>query len=191
MRVIAGSAKGTTLAPVPPGVRPVSDRAREGLFSSLAAEVDGARVLDLFAGTGALAIEALSRGADRAVLVERDPRAAAMIRENLDRTHMAERARIVRAPVARFLERPSEEEPFELVFLDPPYTADPAEIGVALRALTARPMLADDATVVLTRDSRSSNDVIPVDWLTLKRLTYGDSVVTLCRPRKQPRTTEE
>ncbi|MGH2637663.1 MAG: RsmD family RNA methyltransferase, partial [Actinomycetota bacterium] len=71
MRVIAGSAKGVRLGPVPSGVRPVSDRAREGLFSSLAARLPGALVLDLFAGTGALGIEALSRGADRAVFVER------------------------------------------------------------------------------------------------------------------------
>ena len=72
MRVIAGTAKGVRLGPVPRGVRPVSDMAREGVFSSLAAEVPGTRVLDLYAGTGAMAIEALSRGAEHATLVERD-----------------------------------------------------------------------------------------------------------------------
>ena len=72
MRVVAGSAKGVRLAPVPRGVRPVSDAAREGVFSSLAEHVPGAQVLDLYAGTGAMGVEALSRGADRAVLVERD-----------------------------------------------------------------------------------------------------------------------
>jgi 16S rRNA (guanine966-N2)-methyltransferase len=71
MRVIAGSAKGMRLGPVPPGVRPVSDRAREGLFSSLALEVPDARVLDLYAGTGAMGIEALSRGAEHAGFVDR------------------------------------------------------------------------------------------------------------------------
>ena len=191
MRVIAGSAKGTTLAPVPPGVRPVSDRAREGLFSSLAAELEGARVLDLFAGSGALAIEALSRGAAGAVLVERDPRTVAAIRDNLDRTRLGARARVVRSPVERYLEGAQREGPFDLVFLDPPYAAGSDEIAAALRRLVAGTVLAEGATVVLTRDSRSSNDVIPVDWLVLKRLTYGDSVVTLCRPREQPRTTEE
>src|SRR5206468_597583 len=80
VRVIAGLAKGTTLAPAPPGVRPVTDRARAGIFSSLASRLEGAVVLDLFAGTGALAIEALSRGADSAVLVERDASAVRAIR---------------------------------------------------------------------------------------------------------------
>jgi 16S rRNA (guanine966-N2)-methyltransferase len=83
VRVIAGTAKGTRLAAVPPGVRPVSDRAREGVFSSLGELVSGAAVLDLFAGTGAMGIEALSRGAAAAVFVERSPRAIASIRQNL------------------------------------------------------------------------------------------------------------
>ncbi len=95
MRVIAGSAKGMRLGPVPPGVRPVSDRAREGLFSSLAPEVPEARVLDLFAGTGAMGIEALSRGAAHAVFVDRAYEASAAVHDNLDRTRLADRATVV------------------------------------------------------------------------------------------------
>ena len=95
MRVIAGSAKGMRLGPVPPGVRPVSDRAREGLFSSLALEVPDARVLDLYAGTGAMGIEALSRGAEHAVFVDRAYEASAAIHDNLDRTRLADRATVV------------------------------------------------------------------------------------------------
>ena len=87
------AARGVRLAPVPKGVRPTSDRVRESLFNSLGQFFDGGAVLDLYAGTGALGIEALSRGFERAVFVERDRRARAVIRENLRRTRFAERAR--------------------------------------------------------------------------------------------------
>lgn len=190
MRVIAGSAKGTRLARVPPGVRPVSDRVREGLFSSLGGALAGARVLDLFAGTGALAIEALSRGAEHAVLVERDVRAAATIRENLARTRLADRSRIVIGSVSRYLDRPADEPRFDVVFLDPPYAVGTTEVQGLMGRLAGGAVLAEGATVVLTRDSRSSTDVIPVDWLILKQRAYGDSVITLCRPQDHPRTTE-
>ena len=90
MRVVAGSAKGVKLGPVPPGVRPLSDRAREGLFSSLGPSVRGARVLDLFAGTGATGIEALSRGARDAVFVDAGAGAVRAVRDNLRRTKLAD-----------------------------------------------------------------------------------------------------
>lgn len=179
MRVIAGSAKGRRLARVPPGVRPVSDRVREGVFSSLGDAVEGARVADLYAGTGALGIEALSRGADEALFVERDPGAVATIRENLERTGLSSRATVVRSEVDRFLRRPAEPG-FDLVFLDPPY-----DDGVdAVLALTdAGSLLRAGFTVVLSRGVRSSNDVIPVHWAVARRLSYGDSVITLFRSR--------
>jgi 16S rRNA (guanine966-N2)-methyltransferase len=191
VRVIAGTAKGTRLAPVPPGVRPVSDRAREGVFSSLGDLVVGASVLDLFAGTGAMGIEALSRGASRGVFVDRAPRAVATIRQNLERTRLADRALVVRSDVGRFLEAPQGgEHGFDLVLLDPPYELGGVELGATLGHLARSGALGEGATVLLTRDSRSSNDVVPVSWPVAKRLTYGDSVVTLFRPRNLPRTTE-
>src|SRR5438093_3582697 len=98
MRVIGGEAKGTRLAPVPRGTRPASDRAREGFFSSLGDRVRGARVLDLFAGTGAMGIEALSRGAEHATFVDSSPAAIATVRDNLRRTGLAERASVLRRP---------------------------------------------------------------------------------------------
>ena len=105
MRVIAGSAKGVRLGPVPRGVRPVSDMAREGVFSSLGPDVAGGRVLDLYAGTGAMAIEALSRGAEHATLVERDRAALGAIRDNLARARVAEAADVVASDVLPFLTR--------------------------------------------------------------------------------------
>jgi 16S rRNA (guanine(966)-N(2))-methyltransferase RsmD len=122
MRVIAGELRGSTLvAPRGWKVRPTSDRVREATFSALGERVVGARVLDLYCGTGALAIEALSRGAAAAVLVDRDTRPAL---GNVERLGLRERAELVRADVGRWLERvadaPSEGR-FDLVFVDAPY----------------------------------------------------------------------
>jgi 16S rRNA (guanine966-N2)-methyltransferase len=182
--VIAGSAKGRRLVRVPAGVRPVSERAREGLFSSLSARVEGTRVLDLYAGTGALGIEALSRGAEEAVFVDRSTSSVAAIRANLERTGFRESGRVIRADVGRYLERSGTADPgFDLVFLDPPYETGSGEVGAVLSLLDAGSPLRSLATVALSRDSRSSNDVIPLHWTVAKRLSYGDSVITLFRSR--------
>lgn len=119
MRVIAGELKGQRLvAPRGWRVRPTSDRVREAVFSALGGRVEGARVLDLYCGTGALAIEALSRGAAEAVLVDRDSRAAL---GNVERLGLGERARLVRADIPRWLAGEPGEPPFDLVFVDAPY----------------------------------------------------------------------
>ena len=175
MRVVAGSAKGTRLAPVPAGTRPVSDRAREGLFSSLGDFVGGARVLDLFAGTGALGIEALSRGAARAVFVDSSPGAARVIAENLRRTKLVARGTVRRMDVLRALrQKPGQ---FDLVLLDPPYRLPSAELDAVLTELAGQGVVAGGGRVALTRETRSYTPVIPLHWLVVKKLSYGDSVV--------------
>ena len=182
MRVIAGSAKGMRLAPVPPGVRPVSDRAREGLFSSLALEVPEARVLDLFSGTGALGIEALSRGAEHAVFVDRAYEASAAVHDNLDRTKLADRATVVTQDVAVFVAAaPPDTGPFDLVLLDPPYEADVDDLGRVLAGFGPGWLSDQGWTVVLTRGIKSSTPVIPVHWAVARQLRYGDSLVILYR----------
>jgi 16S rRNA (guanine966-N2)-methyltransferase len=181
VRVIAGSAKGVRLAPVPGGVRPVSDRAREGLFSSLGADVPGARVLDLFAGTGALGIEALSRGAERAVFVERDRGALRGLRENLERTRLGDRAEVIASEVLRLVTGNGESESgFDVVLADPPYDAPTGDVDALLEGL-ARGWLEHGGAVVLTRRSKSSTPVIPVDWRLAKRLEYGDTALLIFR----------
>ncbi len=180
MRVIAGTAKAVRLARVPAGVRPVSDRAREGLFSSLGPALAGAVVLDLFAGTGALGIEALSRGADRAVFVERNPVAVRALRENLRRTKLVERSAVVTGDALGFLGRTTgEPERFDLVLADPPYSAPAAMVDDVLRAVASR--LRKGATMALTRRIRSSMPVIPVNFLVAKSLEYGDTAVLIFR----------
>ena len=120
MRVIAGSAKGTTLK-TPEGMRtrPTTDRVKEALFSILQFDLPGASVLDLFGGTGQLGIEALSRGASRAVFVDEQEAACRLIRENLKKTHLEAQAQVIRGDYKRYLL--SCREKFRILFLDPPY----------------------------------------------------------------------
>ncbi len=130
MRVIAGLARGRRLASVPGDeTRPITDRAKEALFSILGTRVVGARWLDLFAGTGSVGIEALSRGADAAVFIERSPAALKTVAQNLQHTRLAEGATVVRGDAFRYLAGPVE-EPFDYVFVAPPQYQ-----GLWLRAL--------------------------------------------------------
>ena len=181
MRVIAGTSKGRKLGPVPPGVRPVADRAREGLFSSLASAVLQARVLDLFAGTGALGIEALSRGAEKAVFVDRSHEATAAIYGNLAHLELEAQAVVVTADAGAFLASPEGVGPFDLVFLDPPYDLAATDVESVLEVLAAEGRLGEGWTVVLTRGTKSSTPVIPVDWAVARKLRYGDSLVIAYR----------
>ncbi len=178
MRVIAGSAKGRRLGPVPPGTRPVSDRAREGLFASLGEEVLQARCLDLFAGTGAVGIEALSRGAARCVFVDRSRLAAAAVRGNLRLTGFEDRATVTCAPVERFL-RSGEHDRFSLVFADPPYEISGDELARALSALDEGWLDPEGWTVVVTRGHKGSLPAVPVHWAARRHLRYGDSLAIL------------
>jgi len=178
-RVIAGAAKGRRLA-VPPGdgTRPTSDRAREALFSALDAEFggfDGLAVLDLFAGSGALGLEALSRGAARVVLVEADRRAAGVIRGNVDVVGAGTRdVRVVTDRAERYVdgEPPG---PFDLVLLDPPYAVGDADVTKILSALSARGWLADEASVVLERSARDADFRWPEGYEATRSKSYGEA----------------
>jgi pantetheine-phosphate adenylyltransferase/16S rRNA (guanine(966)-N(2))-methyltransferase RsmD len=137
LRIIAGTARGTRLAPVPKHVRPTSDRVRESVFNSLGQFFSG-DVLDLYAGTGSLGIEALSRGADRALFVEKDRRALAAIRANLQRTRLEDRAEVVASDVGRALDRMlTDGRRFNLIFADPPYRIAATEVEGVLSRLAA------------------------------------------------------
>ena len=177
MRVVAGLAGGRRLrAPAGRKVRPTSERVREALFNSLGSieALAGASVLDLFAGTGALGIEALSRGAASATFVDADPRAIAVIRENLGVTGLSGRAKVIQADVGRFLaDLPpvtvDPVTPFHLAFADPPYAFDgwPALLAAAPARLVAI-------------EARVHVDLGP-GWRPLRSKRYGDTVLTLAR----------
>ncbi len=179
MRIVAGSAKGTRLAAVPSGTRPLADRAREGLFSSLGGVVAGARVLDLYAGTGAVGIEALSRGAVEAVFVDEAPAAVRAVGENLRRARLVDRGTVLRRAVPQALR--SDIGPFDLVFLDPPYAIDPADVEAVLSEIAAHGLCAPGALVILTRERKNPTPVIPLHWALDRRLSYGGAVVLVFR----------
>jgi 16S rRNA (guanine966-N2)-methyltransferase len=177
MRVVGGSLGGRTLrAPRGRAVRPTSDRVREALFAILG-DVGGARTLDLFAGSGALAIEALSRGAQSAVLVERDRAAAAAAAANLGALGIAENvATLVRADAFAALRSASARgAAYDLVFLDPPYR-DAPRLGRELSAALA-PVLAPGARVVVESDRRSPLELTAPVMTDERR--YGDTLIRI------------
>jgi 16S rRNA (guanine966-N2)-methyltransferase len=185
MRVISGRLGGRRLrAPAGRATRPTSDRVREALFSMLGS-VAGATVLDLFAGTGALGIEALSRGAERAVFVERDARVAAVLAGNLLALGLREpEAELRRGEVSTALRTARERlEKYDLVLIDPPYSQAGAWAGELSAALP--PLLAPGARVVVESDRRSPLELVPQEAgpaLAIERhRRYGDTSVTIHR----------
>lgn len=173
MRIIAGEAGGRRIeVPLGAGTRPTSDRAREAMFSTLAALTDltAARVLDLYAGSGALGLEALSRGAARADLVESDARAGAAIRANVAALGLAG-AHLHAVTVRRYCARAPDGPPVDVVFADPPYDLPPADLAKALGLLVER--LAPGALVVVERSSRDPDWLWPPPLEALRVRRYG------------------
>lgn len=151
MRVIAGTARSMPLKTVKGmDTRPTTDKTKETLFNILQADVPGCRFLDLFGGSGAIAIEALSRGADCAVLVEQSRKAAECIRENLAFTKVADRAKVEQCDVLTALRRMEGETPFDIIFMDPPYNQ---ELEHQVLAYLADSTLADEYTVIVAEAS--------------------------------------
>ncbi|WP_440069031.1 16S rRNA (guanine(966)-N(2))-methyltransferase RsmD [Streptosporangium sp. OZ121] len=196
-RVIAGSAGGRRLA-VPPGrgTRPTSDRAREGIFStvgSLIGPLEGCRVLDLYAGSGALGLEALSRGAGHALLVESDARAIRTIRQNVASLGLPG-AEVAADRVERLLARgpggPGDTgttgEPYDLVLADPPYALGAEEVETVLGLLRDRGWLAEDALVAVERESRGKDLVWPPGYEEERVRRYGEASVWYGRAAGNP-----
>lgn len=180
MRVIAGEARGIALvAPRGRATRPVTDRVKETMFAILGDRVPGARVLDLYAGSGAIGIEALSRGADHATFVERGREAVAALRSNLERTGTSEAATVHATDVEGFLAA-GDGSPWDLVALDPPY--EQRAMVTPLRALV--PHLAPGATVVVKHFWRT--DVPPLEGLaTTRQRRFGETMLTFLEATDQ------
>ncbi|MEJ2860602.1 16S rRNA (guanine(966)-N(2))-methyltransferase RsmD [Actinomycetospora flava] len=172
-RIIGGTAGGRQIAVPPTGTRPTSDRVREALFSALDARgvIEDAEVLDLFAGSGALGIEALSRGASTAILVERDPRACAVIQSNVGVAGV-QGALVRRSAVDAYLRKAP--GPVDLVFVDPPYADAVDGVLARLPRWTRR-----DAVVVVERDSRSPAPAWPEGLEPEDPRTYGETTLYL------------
>ncbi len=174
---------------MPPGnrTRPTSDRAREGIFStvgSLLGPLDGARVLDLYAGSGAIGLEALSRGAAHALLVESDARAVRTIRENIASLGLPG-AELAADRVERVLARGAA-EPYDLVFADPPYAVTAEEVDAVLVRLRDGGWLAPDALVAVERESRGKDLVWPAGYEEERVRRYGEASVWYGRAAGNP-----
>jgi 16S rRNA (guanine966-N2)-methyltransferase len=182
-RIIAGVHGGRRLiAPAGAQTRPTSDRVREAFFSTLdaLANLAGARFADLYAGSGAVGLEALSRGAGHTLLVESDARAAKIIRDNIAALRLGAAARLVTARVASVLARPPD-EPYDVVFADPPYAVTEDEVTAVQRALLDGGWLAPDAVVVIERSSRTAARGASLSWvdgITAERSRrYGETTL--------------
>ncbi|MGK4583158.1 16S rRNA (guanine(966)-N(2))-methyltransferase RsmD [Kitasatospora sp. HPMI-4] len=179
-RVIAGAAGGRRLA-VPPGrnTRPTSDKAREAMFSTLEAlrgTIHGARMLDLFGGSGAVGLEALSRGAEHALLVEADTSAARTIRANI-RTVALPGAELRAERAERVLAGPAPAAPYDLVFLDPPYMVTDDAVREMLITLLAGGWIADGALVTVERSTRGGEFGWPEGFEVLRSRRYGEGTL--------------
>lgn len=183
-RIIAGSHGGRRLAaPAGAQTRPTSDRVREALFSSLGTltELTGARFADLYAGSGSVGLEALSRGAAHVLLVESDPGAARIIRDNIALLRAGASARLVLGKVAAVLSAPPEGGPYDVVFADPPYALGDPDVEHVQSALLAGGWLAPDAVVVFERSTRTVVRGAPLSWvdgITAERSRrYGETTL--------------
>ena len=178
MRIIGGSARGRRIKSPPGRVRPTADRVREALFSILGADLPGTRFLDLFAGSGAVGLEALSRGADYVEFVEENPARANAIRSHLREFGWSDRARVLSMPARKYLEQ--NRASFDIIFVDPPYAGH--QLKETARSLVSMKALPDDGILVLEHPSSSEPEVsdLPTHWVKIYR--YGDSALSVYRP---------
>jgi 16S rRNA (guanine(966)-N(2))-methyltransferase RsmD len=178
MRVVAGTARGVTLK-TPDGMktRPTTDRVKEAMFSILHFDLPGAKVLDLFGGTGQLGIEALSRGAGSCVFVDDSDKACQLIRENLKRTKFEAQAKVIRGDYLQFLRTTGEK--FDIILLDPPY----AEVFLenCLNLITEIDILQTDGIIVTERPVEKELSMNFDGFSRSKDYKYGNTVVTLYR----------
>lgn len=178
LRIVAGELKGRRLrVPDAPGVRPTSDRVRQALFDLLGQRLPGGRVLDAYAGTGALGFEALSRGAAEAVFVESGREAGVAIRENAGSLGVADRCRLVQGDAVALLDGGRLEGPFAWIFADPPWAlgAGPSFLAALERSGVAAP----GSTVVLERDTRSESAPPPGSWTRIRTAVYGRTALDI------------
>lgn len=181
MRVIAGEHKGRPLAAVPgKGTRPTTDKVKESIFNMIGPYFDGGWALDLYAGTGSLGIEALSRGMEKAVFVELDPRAFAVVKENIAALHLQNQAEAYRNDARRALKALAKREvQFDAVFLDPPYAKQKIEEEIAI--LQESSLLAPEAWIVAEHDAADQLADRIGACVCERSATYGDTTITIYR----------
>ncbi len=189
MRIITGTARGMKLETLPGEdiTRPTAEKVKEGLFSAIQFDIAGKRVLDLFAGCGQLALEALSRGADSAVLIDESEKAVEIIKNNAKKTNLMKNCRIARQDYSEYLKGADGRDKFGIVFLDPPYAKDiPGEV---LKKLCRTDILDDGCIVVCESDKNNiSCDIYNLEYI--KTYKYGKTFVTLLRKKQDLKSGE-
>ena len=179
LRIIGGEWRGRRIHfPAAPGLRPTADRRRETLFNWLAFDLEDADCLDLFAGSGALGLEAASRGAARVTLVEASREVAAALAATVRELHACDRVEVVHAQVARYLNRPA--RPLDVVFVDPPF-AQPRLVSDTLARLQAGGWLAPGARVYVEVAARAERPRVPAGWELDREVAAGDAHALLYR----------
>lgn len=176
MRIVAGKFRGRRLfTPKGDRIRPTTDRVREAIFNIIASHLPDAVVLDLFAGTGALGLEALSRGAARAVFIDRSADAAALVRKNIELCRVEDRARVLQGSMIQILERlAGQGELFDLIFMDPPYGK-----GYIEEALKHVGKVSDLQTLIVAE--HHIKDILPAsvgEWTRARERRYGDTAIS-------------
>lgn len=187
-RIVAGTVGGRTIQVPPRGTRPTSDRVREAIFSRLAHldVLDGARVLDLYAGSGALGLEAASRGASAVVLVDHARKAVDVARRNVTSLGLGGVVRVVADTAERYAANAADGSAFDVVFLDPPYDLSDDVLSAVLGHLTAPGVLAPGAVVVVERSTRSPEPAWPAGLRAFARKDYGETAVHYAELDQEP-----
>jgi len=186
MRVIAGSQKGRRLTtPAGPGLRPTSDRVKEALFSILSPRIAGARFLDLYAGTGAIGIEALSRGATAVTFVESHPASLRVLRDNLARCNLTALADIRSCPASHFFRRPERDgRSYDIVFADPPYHEENGSSDL-LTSIAASPAITEESLIVLEHFTKRTVPPQVGRLVRLRQYRYGDTTLSVFSPEAE------
>ncbi len=180
MRIVGGSARGRRLKSPPGSVRPTSDRVREALFSILQDSIYNARFLDIFAGSGAIGLEALSRGAKHVIFVDDNQARATAIKKHLEKFEWADRADVYRQVAKRFLAKVG--EPFDIVFVDPPYHSGQISTIVDIiseAGSSGNKIVANEGVLVLEHPSSSPVSEIICGFLPARRYKYGDTTLSV------------
>ncbi|MBN3526127.1 16S rRNA (guanine(966)-N(2))-methyltransferase RsmD [Paenibacillus apiarius] len=199
MRVISGTARGRSLKPVPGmGTRPTTDKVKEALFSMIGPYFDGGRALDLFAGTGGLGIEAVSRGAEMAIFVDKDPKAVEVVQHNVESAGMKEQCEVYRNDARRAIKALTKRGmQFQLIFLDPPYRLKDAD--ELLMSMWNGGLIGRDATIVVEHDARHQYPSSIGPLYVWKLADYGEIALTMYKvsdeipnaPQAPPRIKEQ
>jgi len=185
MRIISGKARGTKLYTLEgENTRPTLDRVKESIFSIIQSEIEGAKILDLFAGSGAIGLEFLSRGAEKAVLCDNSKEAINIIKKNIEKTHMEEQVSLINKDFENCLENLKNEQ-FDIIYLDPPYATD--YINKAIRKIIKLNIVTKESLIIIETDDekRVEKEIENIDVEIVDKRKYGRATIIFASLKKE------